>query len=358
MNSRISISLALACVLVLTSACGTKAINEPGVDIQAPIVHFLSPVSGDTVGLAEVEVLLQATDNDAVVRVELYLNNSLTPLRVLTEAPWSTTISPDEFPEGNHELVARAFDATGNVSTPARVMLRKGEQVIVEVPRMSLVEVITSANCAPCGLQNETYHQIDAAPSYNSRVATIKYHVWWPRPTDKLWIQSQTWSRPRTHYLFSPLPENQYTAPRGWANGKMLSGQANDWAAAATNDLSKPAGANIELSSSRTSESIALTIRVTGIATSSFNDLRLHTVVTEDEIEYNDGNSEHIHYNVMRRMYPDAEGEIISVANGQTITLERFIAIEELWDPEKLEAVVFLQSAGSKELLQAAKTKL
>lgn len=358
MKTRFYYLPALLIALALLQSCGSKAVNEPGVDIQQPFVSFNSPMFGDSVGTADVAVLLQASDNDKVERVEIYLNSSTTPIRVLNAAPWETSIPASEIPDGNHELLARAFDPTGNVSIPARVSIRKGQVVIEEVQRMTLAELVTSANCAPCGLQNETWQNAIAAPQFAARTATIRYHVWWPRPTDKLWQQTSEWSRPRTLYLFSPMPENEFAAPKGWIGGQMIGPRATDWISAANTDMDKPAGAKIELTSTRNASAVTMTITVKGISTSAYNDLRLHTVLTESDIEYNDGNSEFIHFNVMRRMYPDAQGEQVSIANGQTVTFERVMPIESLWNPEKLDVVVFLQAAGSKEILQAAKAKL
>lgn len=349
---------AILLITILLQACGSKAVNEPGVDIQAPSITILSPAQGDSVGTADILVQVQATDNDKVDRVEIYLNSTTVPFRVLNAAPWEVSIPASEFPDGNHTLLARAFDPTGNVSSPRSVGIRKGQSVIEEVQRMTLAELVTSANCAPCGLQNETWQHETESSQFGARTATIRYHVWWPRPTDRLWHESTEWSRPRTMYLFSPMPENEFAAPKGWIGGQMIGPRATDWIAAANTDMAKAAGAKIDLSASRDASAVTLTITVKGISTSAYQDLRLHTVITESDIEYNDGNSEFVHFNVMRRMYPDASGELVSIANGQTATFQRVMPIESHWNPEKLDVVVFLQSNGSKEILQAAKSKL
>jgi hypothetical protein len=358
MNNRLYTLLLLFPALAFLSACGSKAVNEPGVDIQSPLISFVSPAFGDTVSTEAVFVALQASDNDGVERVEIYLNATTTPLRTLHSAPWETNIPASEIPDGNHELLARAFDPSGNVSIPARVQIRKGEVVTEEVLRISLAEFVTSANCAPCGLQNETWQHATASPQFAARTATIRYHVWWPRPTDLLWHQSTEWSRPRTFYLFNPIPENQFSAPRGWVGGVNLGPRATDWIATANEDMNKPADAKIELSATRDATAITLDISIKGLSTSQYADLRLHTVLTENDIEYNDGNSEHIHHNVMRRMYPDAHGEQVSIANGQTVSFQRIMPFESIWNPENLDVVVFLQATGSKHILQAAKLKL
>jgi hypothetical protein len=205
---------------------------------------------------------------------------------------------------------------------------------------------------------NETYHQASSTALFQERVATIKYHVWWPRPTDQLWHQSTTWTQPRVEYVFSPITADQFSAPRGWVGGQMISNKATEWISAAEADMDKAAGAKIELTSTREGDRITLNITVTGISTSDSTDLRLHTAITESDIEYSDGNGETVHYDVLRQMYPDADGEAVTIANSETKTFQRSIDIAEFWNPEKLHAVVFLQTRQWKTVLQAAKMDL
>jgi hypothetical protein len=315
-------------------------------------VEFLSPLSGDSITSADIVISLKATDNDAVRSIELSLDGAA-PFATLAAAPWEATLPTAEISEGQHQLRATAKDAAGNTSVTS-VQLRKGNAQQDAVERMVLVEIVTSANCAPCGPANELYHQEEATPLFQQRVATIKYHVWWPRPTDKLWHHSSEWSRPRVEYLFDP----NEGAPMGFVNGSKVNNRATDWIASAKTGAEAPAGAKIDLASTRSGNTIDLTITVKGISTASFNDLRLHTAVTESEIEYNDGNSELIHYDVMRRMYPSAAGEPVTIGNEQTAVFQRSIEIHEDWNADHLGVVVFLQSNGSKEVLQAAKKRL
>lgn len=343
--------LSILLLLALVQGCGTKAVNEPGEDIQAPKVSFLTPLSGDSISAADIAISIDASDNDKILSIELSLDGGA-PFATLTEAPWESTLAAADISEGLHQLRAIAKDPAGNESV-ATVQLRKGTAQQDEVERMVLVEIVTSANCAPCGPANELFHEEEATPLFQQRVATIKYHVWWPRPTDKLWQHSSEWSRPRVEYLFDP----NEGAPMGFVNGAKINNRAADWISSAKSGMDTPAGAKIDLESTRTGSTINLTITIKGIATASFNDLRLHTAVTESNIEYNDGNSELVHFDVMRRMYPSAAGEAVTIGNGQTAVFQRSIDINEAWNADNLGVVVFLQSNGSGEILQAAKKR-
>ncbi len=351
-------TLSVIVALVLLHACGSEAVNEPGEDIQSPVVVILEPLPDDTLQGDAMTVKMQATDNLGVVRIEVFVNSTSNPWKVLTAEPWETVLDMISLDDGNHAVIAVAYDAAGNESVPSISTFIKGESHVEVVKRMVLAEIVTSANCAPCGPQNETYHHGTASPLYDTRLATIKYHVWWPRPTDDLWLASQTWSQPRTEYLFSPLGPAQYSAPNGWVAGEMIGSSATDWIAAVNQDMTKIAKAKITLHIIDEGTSVDLNIQIKGIMTAGFNDLRLHTVVTESEIEYNDGNSENIHYDVMRRMYPDAGGEAVNILNGQEESYHRLIAIEPEWEKAHIKIVVFLQSNSSKEILQTAKINL
>jgi hypothetical protein len=57
-------------------------------------------------------------------------------------------------------------------------------------------------------------------------------------------------------------------------------------------------------------------------------------------------------------MYPDAAGESVTIPNGATLYFQRTITVQEFWNRDNLKAVVFLQSNGTKEVLQAAKMDL
>ena len=344
--------LTLVLTVFLLQGCGSKAVNEPGEDIQAPSIAFETPLPGDSLTAEDLAIRLKVTDNDAVVGVTLSLNGGA-PFATLAAAPWEAVLPTGDIAEGLHQLTATAKDRSGNVAT-ATLQLRKGSNEQEDVLRMALVEIITSANCAPCGPANEEYHHEDQTPLFQQRVATIKYHVWWPRPTDLLWKHSQEWSRPRTEYLIDPANG----APQGLVDGTLIGNRASNWIDAAKTAIGVPAGAKIELSRTRNGNTIDLAITVKGISTGDVSDLRLHTVVTESDIEYNDGNSENVHYDVMRRMYPDAGGEPVSIANGQTAVYQRSIDIHGDWNPDNLSVVVFLQSNGTRTVLQAAKMRL
>ena len=74
-----------------------------------------STVAGDTI------VMISASDNVAVTRVELYLDDTL--LGTDTTAPYSIGWDTANGPDGNYTLRARAYDAAGNIGTSLIITL-------------------------------------------------------------------------------------------------------------------------------------------------------------------------------------------------------------------------------------------
>jgi len=352
-----SLTLALA-VLLFAAGCSNDNGTATTEDTQAPTVSILSPAMDDTVGISTVSVVVNATDNVAVTKVELFLDGGTAAVTTVTATPWQATIAIGSLQNGNHTVSAKAYDAAGNSATSQSVLFVKGEKQIAVVTRMSLVEIVTSANCTPCGPANEYFRSMTHTAAYLPQLAVIKYHAPIPRSTDKLWKASQTWGLPRMTYLFSPIPFANASAPNTWVGGTAAGSVPQDWVSLLDDDMKKAAEAKIEVSSDGLILNPTVTITVTGINTGQYTDLRLHTIITESNIEYNDGNSELIHYEVMRQMFPDADGEPFVLTSGQQKNFTRMIPINSEWNRANLDVVVFVQSQSSKFVLQAARVQL
>lgn len=104
--------------VVNASAAVSKAVQTSGSDSTAPTVAITAPVSGARVsGLLPVNV--SASDNVGVQRAELYVNGSL--LASDTSAPYGYSVDTTRLPDGGNTLVARAYDAAGNMAASSTV---------------------------------------------------------------------------------------------------------------------------------------------------------------------------------------------------------------------------------------------
>jgi len=96
----------------------TNAIAASSSDYQSPSVAITSPTGGTVSGLVPVDVT--ATDNTAVAKVELYVNDSL----FATDAfePYGFTLDSSQY-AGTVNLQARAYDNAGNSASSNIVLV-------------------------------------------------------------------------------------------------------------------------------------------------------------------------------------------------------------------------------------------
>ncbi|HXG92737.1 MAG TPA: S8 family serine peptidase [Blastocatellia bacterium] len=88
------------------------------IDATAPVISITSPTDGTTVS-GNVSVVVNALDNVAVVRVELYVDGQLKATS--TTAPFTTKWNTRREAKGAHRLQCKAYDAAGNAGTSSLV---------------------------------------------------------------------------------------------------------------------------------------------------------------------------------------------------------------------------------------------
>jgi subtilisin family serine protease len=91
-------------------------------DTTAPIISLTSPTDGAIVS-GNVSVLVNATDNVAVVQVEVYVDGRLKA--TTATAPFTTKWNTRREAKGAHTLQCKAYDAAGNVAASSPVTVYK-----------------------------------------------------------------------------------------------------------------------------------------------------------------------------------------------------------------------------------------
>ncbi|MDQ4137961.1 MAG: Ig-like domain-containing protein [Actinomycetota bacterium] len=99
----------------------------PGVfgtppDLTAPVVTITAPKSGSVVA-GTVTLRAQATDNVRVTAVRFFAGTRLLGTATLSSGTWSLAYWTKNVPNGTYTVVAKAYDAAGNVGTSAAVSL-------------------------------------------------------------------------------------------------------------------------------------------------------------------------------------------------------------------------------------------
>ncbi len=105
-------------------AAATQAASTP--DTLPPSVSILSPMSGIVSGLVPVDVT--ASDDVGVTRVELFANDALVAMD--TGTPYAFTLDATKYADGPLALLARAYDAAGNVGTSQTVTLQVANDTV------------------------------------------------------------------------------------------------------------------------------------------------------------------------------------------------------------------------------------
>lgn len=99
---------------------GRQTERNVTVDNTAPTVAITSPQNGGTVFLSTT-IQATASDNNAVTQVVFY--DGATVIGTDTTAPYSMGWTTLLVPRGQHTLTARAYDAAGNITTSAGVVV-------------------------------------------------------------------------------------------------------------------------------------------------------------------------------------------------------------------------------------------
>jgi thermitase len=100
----------------------TVTVSNASTDITPPSITITSPAPGSSVS-GNVSVLVSATDNVGVVKVELYVDGVLTGTS--TTAPFTTKWNTRKAAAGAHSLQAKAYDAAGNAGASPIVTVYK-----------------------------------------------------------------------------------------------------------------------------------------------------------------------------------------------------------------------------------------
>ncbi len=218
-------------------------------------------------------------------------------------------------------------------------------------PKTVLVEIFTSTTCPPCATQNPYFDNWLNSYQNKERVAVVKYHTWWPSPgNDPFYHANTTQNQARVSYYSTNY------VPRGIINGN-LDGQssASSWIVYVQNTINNSSPFDIRiLGDVNAVQGGNITVKVTADHNIPSGNFVLHFVVVESKIFYTGTNGDPIHNFVMRRMYPDHNGEAFAINPGETKTFSRVFQWNSTWNLENSSVVAFIQNTSTKEVYQAS----
>ena len=223
--------------------------------------------------------------------------------------------------------------------------------------RFIMFEEFTNASCGPCASQNPAF---DALLSANaSKCTSIKYHTNWPG-VDPMNAQNPTDVGARVTYYNvtgvphavmdgSPIPGSNY-----------LGAPANLTQAKIDAEYAVPATFNISMNHYLSTGNDSIFVTMLGQCTEDITGTLVAQIgVIEKHIHFNNppgSNGEKDFYNVMKKMLPDASGNIIpsSFQTGDYFITQGSWKLANIYDMTQLSAVGFIQNNADKSIQQGA----
>ena len=218
--------------------------------------------------------------------------------------------------------------------------------LLAQEERKVLVEVFTNSHCPLCPAAHNVIDNYLAGPNGN-KISYIYYHMVYPYSDDPLYWESQEGSDARNNY-YNPVS----ATPQGWFDGAHQ-GSTSGWATSLDNRVAVSSPLIITLSGSRNTTQFFINAQLTRTGSITENDLVIHFVVVED-IYFDGRNSISNHKQVMRKMLPTTDGQSFSINLNETIDISQTIELDQIWDADSLNVVVFVQSVASKTVYQSA----
>ncbi len=186
--------------------------------------------------------------------------------------------------------------------------------------RAVLVEMFTGADCPPCRNADLGLDGFLDSHTRDEAIALV-YHRPIPRP-DKLSTQD---AATRQGWYISSGP---HSTPNMWVDGKIIHAggfydeqAAEDWFETQY-DTRRAIQSQLHITVDGIippNKAGKVWVNVTALETPSISNLYLHTVLVRKEYgPWNGGNGVTMHHYTVRKMLPSANGEVMTIANGET----------------------------------------
>jgi len=263
------------------------------------------------------------------------------PILLIVSCNTNPPTSPDVTPTGNVVLTLKV-DNTTIVSAASKVVI---------------VEDFANVSCNPCVISNKILESLTEITYGRSKLVAVKFPTNFPAPNDLFYLAAKEICDARISYY------NVFFAPTTVIDGilKPISTDSNSVKTAVDSRLSITPRFNINIGDNLEGDySVNVDIKFIDTSSISMNDLVIHTVLTETDIEFEQApgsNGETKFYDVTRLMLPSKDGTPVRqlIDQGELIfTFED--ALLSSWNLEKLNFVVYIQNKTTKEIFQTGST--
>jgi hypothetical protein len=216
--------------------------------------------------------------------------------------------------------------------------------------RLVLLEHFTGASCGPCATYNPAIENI--LVNNPEKVVSIKYQLA-PPGVDPMYSHNSAHSGSRAGYY------NVTGIPNSVLDGNFYNGHPANWSTTTLNNrYDDPSPFDIDIIYMVTPFAVEAVVTVTATQDITSSNLRLHTVVIEEEIEFDSApgsNGETGFYHVMKRMLPNQNGTTLTSEwmSGDSETFTLSWNHTNVYSLTELAVVAFVQDNSTKEVHQA-----
>ncbi len=234
----------------------------------------------------------------------------------------------------------------------ATTALLSGYMLQAQSQRLVFMEEFTQASCGPCAAANPTFNALLAANT--SKAVSIKYQTSWPG-VDPMNAQNPAEVAKRVAYY------NVTGVPDAIMDGADYSSPQNVVQSTIDNEYAVTSPFTIQLNHwfNGANDSIYINCILTCTQNISMTDPRVRIAMVEKTINFTSApgsNGETVFYNVMRKMYPTANGTGVATnwTVGQSKTISFNVAIPSyIYSKPQIGVVAWIQDDGDKSVQQA-----
>lgn len=218
-------------------------------------------------------------------------------------------------------------------------------------PRNVLVEELTTASCPPCATYNPAFHKYLHTSEVSGNVIPLIFHPSWPSP-DVMYSDDPNMHTGRQVY-YEPsgisVPATAIDGSYPPINPADLAAVRNLVAA----DSGKNCPYTITVTETKSGASVTITVTVQSDVAITNKKLRVAAVEYYHHYDNAGTNGEKDFSWICRKMFPDFNGQDISLAAGASKDFTFNYTIKSAWTTNQMYAVAFIQDDATKKVLQA-----
>jgi len=244
---------------------------------------------------------------------------------------------------------------TGNIFLNIKV---QNPSKISAVDKTVLIEDFANVSCDPCVNSNKIIESLTNVKYGPSKLVAVKFPTNFPSPNDPFYLAIPGICDARMLYY------NILFAPTTIIDGILYPISTDSLSVIEKIDerlaLSPQFGLEVTDSAAGGNYFINVTLQETNTSGLNLDEIVLHTVITETDIEFENppgSNGEIKFYDVVRATLPTLEGEPVAniVQNGE-VSFEIDETLSTAWNMDHVHTVVYIQNTASKEVYQADST--